>query len=133
MSKPSRPKQAKMVRLETNFAGIKAGAMLFVATPEIIQNYIKDIPSGEFRTVHRMRNELARKHKCDATCPVSTAIFIRKIAENALFELHNGKSAEQITPFWRVLEPDSKIVKKLALDTAWLSHMQMLEGIELSN
>ena len=106
--------------------------MLFVATPEIIQTYINHIPRGEFRTIHRIRNELARKHHCDATCPVSTAIFIRKIAENALLELQNGKPAEQITPFWRVLAPDSKIVKKLAIDTAWLLQMQMLEGIKFS-
>ncbi len=131
-AKTAKAKQAKKVRLETDFAGIKAGAMLFVATPEILQQYIAGIPRGEFRTIHRIRNELARQHQCDATCPVSTAIFIRQVAERALEAITSGQTADQVTPFWRVVEPDSKIAKRLNVDSAWLAHMQVTEGIKPS-
>jgi len=121
-------KQHKIVKLETDFAGIKEGAMLFVATREIIEAYMYTIPAGEFRTIHRLRNELARKYNCDATCPVSTAIFIRQIAEIALIELHNGKAKNEIAPFWRLVEPDSKIAKKLEIDNNWIQLQREIES-----
>jgi hypothetical protein len=39
-------KQHKIVKLETDFAGIKADSMLFVATREIIDAYLYAIPRG---------------------------------------------------------------------------------------
>jgi hypothetical protein len=121
-------KQHKIVKLETDFAGIKAGAILFVATREIIEVYMHSIPFGECRTIHRLRNELARKYNCDATCPVSTAIFIRLIADKALIELHNGKSKNEIAPFWRLIEADSKIAKKLEVDSNWIELQREIES-----
>jgi len=67
-------KQQKIVVLDKDFAGVKKGQTLFVATPKIVDTYIKKIPYGEKRTIERMRRELARRRKCDATCPVSSAI-----------------------------------------------------------
>lgn len=121
-------KQHKIVKLENDFAGIKAGAMLFVATREIIEAYIYSIPAGESRTVHRLRNELARKYNCDATCPVSTAIFIRQVAEKALLELDNGKAINEVAPFWRLVEPDSKIAKKLEIYSNWIRLQREMEA-----
>lgn len=119
--KLSAKKQQKVVRLESDFAGIPAGQMLFVGTPQIIANYIKRIPHGQTRTIERMRRDLARRNKCDATCPVSTSIFIRIAAEAAIEDLDNGKSSDAVLPFWRLVEPDSKIAKRLAIDTQWIA------------
>jgi len=121
-------KQHKIVKLETDFAGIKAGSMLFVATLEIIEAYMYAIPRGECRTVHRLRNELARKFNCDATCPVSTAIFIRQVADKALLELDDGKAINEVAPFWRLVEPDSKIAKKLEIDSSWIQLQREMES-----
>jgi hypothetical protein len=129
MKKIPAKKQAKIVKLETDFAGIKAGSILFVATKEILENYILEIPRGEFRKIHRIRNELARKNQCDATCPVSTAIFIRQVADKALKEIESGKDESEVAPFWRVIEYDSKIAKRLAVDSEWIKHRQTLENI----
>jgi hypothetical protein len=54
-------KSPKMVVLDKDFAGIKAGSKLFVATPQIIDDYIRRIPEGQTRTIERLRNELAEK------------------------------------------------------------------------
>jgi len=43
-------KTEKKVRLGSDFAGVKAGQMLFVTTPLIIDAYIRKIPYGEHRT-----------------------------------------------------------------------------------
>jgi len=113
-------KQAKMVVLEKDFAGVKKGQKLFVATPKIVDDYIKKIPYGETRTIERMRRELARRRKGDATCPVSSAIFIRIASQSAINDLENGKSTSEVTPFWRLLTSKDKISKRLTIDSEWL-------------
>lgn len=109
-------KQQKIVVLDKDFAGVKKGQTLFVATPKIVDTYIKKIPYGEKRTIERMRRELARRRKCDATCPVSSAIFIRIAAQAAIDEMENGKSVTEVTPFWRLLTSKDKITKRLNID-----------------
>ena len=120
-------KQPKMVVLDKDFAGVKKGQKLFVATPKIVDTYINKIPYGETRTIERMRRELARRRKCDATCPVSSAIFIRISAESAIIDLENGKSTSEVTPFWRLLTSKDKITKRLNIDPEWLDSQRHSE------
>ena len=121
-------KSPKRVQLETDFAGIKAGSWLYVGTPLLIDQYIRKIPYGETRTVERMRRDLARQNKCDATCPVSTAIFVRLAAEAAWEDISAGVPAAKVSPFWRAIEPDSRVAKKLPVDSAWIAHQRAIEA-----
>jgi hypothetical protein len=118
----------KRVRLETDFAGIKAGTMMLVGTPEIFAAYLRKIPAGQTRTIERTRNELARQNDCTATCPVTTAIFLRIVAEAAIEQLAAGKAASEVVPFWRVIEPGSTIAKKLSVDGQWIALQRELES-----
>jgi hypothetical protein len=126
-AKLSADKSPKRVKLDKDFAGIKAGSMLFVGTPQIIDAYVRGVPEGETRSIERMRRELARKNRCDATCPVSTAIFLRISAEAAIEQLSAGKSTHEVSPFWRVIEPQSTIASKLPLDSQWISLQREVE------
>jgi hypothetical protein len=120
---------AKVVILEKAFAGTPAGAKLLIATPAIFAKYLMEIPKGEGRSIVRVRNELARRHRAQATCPVTTAIFLRIVAESAMELLNNGAKLDAVAPFWRVIEPDSTIAKKLKCDSEWLRHVRVEEGI----
>jgi hypothetical protein len=120
-------KLPKRVKLDKDFAGIKAGNMLFVGTPQIIDAYVRKVPRGETRTIERMRRELARKNDCNATCPVSTAIFLRISAEASIEQMNAGKSTSDVSPFWRVIEPQSTIASKLPIDTQWIAHQRDIE------
>jgi 6-O-methylguanine DNA methyltransferase, DNA binding domain len=120
-------KLPKRVKLDKDFAGIKAGSMLFVGTPQIIDAYVRKVPSGETRTIERMRRELARKNDCDATCPVSTAIFLRISAEAAIEQMNAGKAPSDVSPFWRVVDAQSTIAGKLPIDSQWIAHQRELE------
>ena len=117
-------KHPKMVVLDKNFAGIKAGQKMLVGTPQMMDAYIRKIPRGKTKTIHALRNDLARKNKCDATCPVSTSIFIRIAAEAALEAMASGEPVSEITPFWRVVAPDDKIAGKLDVDPKWIEHQR---------
>lgn len=120
-------KQDKVVALETDFAGIKTGSKLYIATPGIFAHYISRIPLGETRSIERMRNELARKHGATATCPVTTAIFLRIVCEAMWDEYEEKTPVEKLVPFWRVIEPGSTIAKKLRCDSQWLERMREAE------
>lgn len=121
-------KSPKRVRLDADFAGIPAGSMLFVGTPRIVDDYVRRIPRGETRTIQRLRRELARRNDCDAMCPVSTAIFLRMVAEAAWEDLAAGETLDAVTPFWRVVEPGSRLAKKLPMDDAWLQAQRDAEA-----
>ncbi len=121
-------KLPKRVMLDKDFAGIKAGSMLFVGTPQIIDAYVRKVPLGQTRTIERMRRELARQNQCDATCPVSTAIFLRISAQAAIEQLNAGQATSDVSPFWRVIEPQSTIAGKLPIDAQWIAHQRELES-----
>jgi hypothetical protein len=121
-------KLPKRVKLDKAFAGIKAGSWLYVGTPQLIDAYLRGVPAGETRTIERLRRELARKNQCDATCPVSTAIFLRICAEAAIERINAGAALSEVTPFWRVIEPGSTIARKLSVDSHWIAHQRDIEA-----
>ena len=119
----------KIKVLETDFAGIPAGSRMLVATPMIVDAFIRDIPPGQHFSVPAMRNILARRHNCDAACPVSTAIFTRMSAEAAIEDMEGGADAGEVTPFWRVLRGSDKIARRLKLDPLWIDNQRAAEGL----
>ena len=116
----NKAKSPKVVILEKDFAGIRAGNRMFVATPKIVDEFINKIPYGRFITMPELRADLAIEYDCDATCPVSTAIFLRVVAEAALEHLEQGAKTADITPFWRVVAPGDKVSARLPIDQKWL-------------
>jgi hypothetical protein len=123
----AKKKEPKRVVLETRFAGIDAGSILYVATPDIVADYVRKIPPGATRSIPQMRRDLAKKNKADATCPVSTAIFLRSVAEISLKQMAQGALAADVTPFWRMVDPGSPIANRLALDEDWILGQRAME------
>ena len=126
--KLARKKDHKKVKLEYDFAGMKAGQLMFVGTPQIIDEYIRKIPYGATKTISAMRKEMARRRGCDATCPVSTAIFVRMSAEAALEQIEEGAAVTDVAPFWRLIDSKEKVTKKLDVDPDWVDMQRALEA-----
>ncbi|WP_051279939.1 hypothetical protein [Hellea balneolensis] len=123
-----RKKEIKTVVMDKAYGGIAVGETMLVATPLIVDSYIRKIPYGETRTIPDMRAELAADYKCDGTCPMSTSIFIRMSAEAALEDLDAGLDETEIAPFWRVITSKDKMAKKLNLpDPTWLDDRRAME------
>lgn len=120
-------KDPHVVMLHTDFAGVRAGNTMLISSPGEISNYVARIPQGETRTVDRLRNELARKAGATAMCPVTTAIYLRVVAEVALTDLAEGKPLDQVVPFWRVVTPDSKVAQKLSCGPDHVAHLIALD------
>lgn len=124
-------KKAKTKRIETAFADIPANSMMFIATPEIIDHYIQHIPEGKQVTTQTMRKDLALEHQADYTCPVTTGIFLRIVAEANFEKYQQTNSIEKLTPFWRVIEPNSALAKKLTFGQDFIINQRKAEQLSV--
>jgi len=113
------------------FADIPAGTVMLVPTPKIVDDYVRSIPQGSFVDLKQIRQELSMRYHAEMTCPVVTGISIRIISEAAFEESQADQNLDSITPFWRVVNPESKLAGKLACGVDFIIEHQIQEGIEL--
>lgn len=103
-------------RLDKNLAGMKAGQMMLVPSPKLLDDFVKKLPQGSRTNVVSMRETLAKQHKADVTCPIATGFAIKIVAEAAFEKLNQGNSFSEVTPVWRVLDKDSPTLQKVSFD-----------------
>ncbi len=116
------------VVLEKDFAGVRRGSRLHISSPLAIAAELRKIPPGETVSIQQFRKNIARGQNCDATCPVSTSLFLRIVAEHAWEEHMAGNQAiESLPPFWRVIDPGSPLSRKLSFDQAWITLQREIE------
>jgi hypothetical protein len=89
----------------------------------LLDERIRAIPAGRTHNPVALRADLARENGAVATCPTSTAIFLRIVAERALERL-----GDDPTPFWRVIAPDSLLARKLSCGPDFIRHRRALEA-----
>ena len=116
-------------KADKDFAGVKAGQMMLIPTPKIVDAYIRHIPKGKQVDVNTIREDLAAEYHAEITCPLTTGIFLRIAAEAAYEEFEKGKSINKITPFWRVIDEKSNTGKKLSFGTNFLKDQRKKEGL----
>ena len=114
-------------KLDKDFSDMKVGENMLIATPKIIDEYIKQIPKGVNINIKTLRNDLALTYNADTTCPVTTGIFLRIVSEAAYEDLLNGE--KNITPFWRVVDHESKTAGKLACGINFIKKRRSEENI----
>jgi len=125
LDKLNENKEPKIKRIDIDFADIPSGSNMLIPTPKLIDKYIQGIVVGERINIKTLRKDLAIAHNADYTCPVTTGIFLRIVAEANYEKLQEGKRFEEITAFWRVIEPDSALAKKLTFGQDFL--LQQIE------
>ena len=113
--------------IEKNFADLKAGEKMLISSPRSIANYVAKIPYGTEKSVKLMRRELAKNANVDNTCPLTCGIFLR-IAIEASLEQSNG--AKPDLPFWRVIDRNSSLIKKLPISEQYLTELRTSEGLK---
>lgn len=90
--------------------GTKAGDRMVIAHPKEVDAIIKQVKKGKLITQGVIRDELAKKHQVNSTCPLTTGIFCRIAAEAAEEDRQAG--IKLITPYWRVLKDDGSLNEK---------------------
>ncbi len=127
--KAASAKPAHVAKLDKAFAGVPAGANLFIPTPALVAEAVTRIPRGQQHAPQDIRKAMAAAAGADATCPVTFSIFLRIASEAALEEMSEGKKPAEIVPFWRVVKPKDPIAAKLSCGPEFIKTMRDMEGI----
>ncbi len=81
-----------------------------IPAPLEVDALMRKVPKGKLTTINELRTALARKHKTDFACPITTGIF-SWIAANAADEMAR-QGRKRITPYWRTIKSDGQINPK---------------------
>jgi alkylated DNA nucleotide flippase Atl1 len=99
---------------------------LVVPAPLEVDALMKKVPRGKVTTINELRAALARKHRVDIGCPITTGIFAwiaAHAAEEAAVE-----GAKRITPYWRTLKTGGELNAKYPGGVAALKRKLAAEG-----
>lgn len=118
-------------KLDKDFADMPSGAKMLIATPKIVDAYVRQIPKGKSSSLATMRKDLAAEYGADYTCPVTSGIFLRIVAEAAHKQIEKGLAVSKATPFWRIVDPKSPLNTKLSFGPKFVSDMRKKEKIDL--
>ena len=127
--KLSPDKKPEVKRNDKGFADIPPGGIMLIATPKIVDDYVRQIPKGKSVSLQTMRKDLATEFKAEYTCPVTAGIFLRIVCEAANEQLEKGVALKNITPYWRVVDEHSTIGKKLSFGSEFLKKQREREGL----
>jgi hypothetical protein len=83
---------------------------MVIPAPREVDALMKKIPRGKLTTINELRAALARKHKVDITCPITTGIFSWIAAHAAAEDATAGR--KRITPYWRTLKTGGELNPK---------------------
>jgi hypothetical protein len=122
-------KESKRQVLTKPMAGAPAGGTLLMPTPKLVKAFMDGIPAKQHTSFTQMRRDIAVSEQVDVSCPITTSMAARTVAEAAWEEIQAGKDPSEVTPFWRVIEPGSSIAQKLACGPGFVEAMRKKEGI----
>lgn len=122
-------KKPELEVLDKPYAGADVGDKLLIPTPIMVDQYVRNIPNGVHTSMQQMRADLAAEYGAAITCPLCSGIFLRIVAEAAYDELQEGKSIDDIAPFWRMIDNKAPILKKLSFGTDFVIEQRKKEGL----
>lgn len=78
------------------------GATMVIAAPAEVDKLMKRVPKGRVTTINALRGALARAHRVEAACPITTGIFAWIAAHAA--EESAAAGMKRTTAWWRTLK-----------------------------
>lgn len=100
--------------------GMTPGKSMLYPSARMVDDAIRAIPEGQSITPKELRILLAGRVDADYTCPVTTTMMLRIVAEAANEARQAGMAREEIAPVWRVLDARASALRKLTFDPAWI-------------
>ncbi len=104
------PSHGKTVPMPQRWRKSLGAGRMLIAKPLDVDALMRKASKGRLLTVSQIRDELARMAKVKATCPMTTGIFMRIVAEAAEEDRRAGK--KRITPYWRTIRDDGRLIEK---------------------
>ncbi len=100
-----------------------------IPAPREVDALMKQVPKGRVVTINELRAALAKKHKTNFACPITTGIF-SWIAAHAAAEAE-AAGVKRVTPFWRTLKTGGEVNPKYPGGVKALAKRLRAEGHKL--
>src|SRR5690606_24381401 len=82
--------------------------------PRELDRILRAVPAGTTIDIATLREQLADANDADATCAATTSMFLRIVAVAAPDEVADGAAWDEVTPFWRAIDPHSPLAGRLS-------------------
>jgi len=105
------PEHGKIVDVPPKMQNRFGPGKMLIPKPLDIDALINKVPKGKLATVTQIREKLAKDAHANCSCPMTTGIFLRIVAEVAEEDLRDRKG--EVTPYWRVIKADGSLNEKL--------------------
>ena len=109
--------------------GMTPGKLMLYPSAQMVNEAILAIPEGQAVSPKELRAQLAECYDVTYTCPVTTTMMLRVVAEAANEAHLQGVSLENMTPVWRVLDRKASAMRKLSFDTRYFLEQRAREGL----
>jgi alkylated DNA nucleotide flippase Atl1 len=97
----------KTGRIEGKLSTRWGTGTMVIPAPREVDALMRRVPRGKVTTINELRAALARKHKADIACPITTGIFSWIAAHAAAEDAAAGR--KRITPYWRTLKTSGEL------------------------
>lgn len=104
------PEHGKVVDIPPKMQDRFGIGKMLIPKPLDIDALINKVPKGKIATVAQIREKLSKDAHAHCSCPMTTGIFLRIVAEAAEEDL--GKGKREVTPYWRVIKADGSLNEK---------------------
>ena len=102
---------------------------MVIPAPKEVDEVMRHVPKGKVTTINQIREALARRHRVDFACPITTGIFAWIAAHAA--EEAAAAARRRITPYWRTLKGEGELNPKYPGGVANQFERLKAEGIEI--
>jgi alkylated DNA nucleotide flippase Atl1 len=103
---------------------------MVVPAPKQVDAVMRRVPQGRLITINEIRAYLARQHRVDIACPITTGIFAWIAAHAAEEAAAAGR--KKITPYWRTLKSGGELNAKYPGGIAALKRRLQGEGHKIA-
>jgi alkylated DNA nucleotide flippase Atl1 len=83
---------------------------MVIPAPVEVDEVMRKVPEGKVITINEIRQTLAKKHRVNVGCPITTGIFAWIAAHAA--EEAAAEGAKRVTPYWRTLKAGGQLNEK---------------------
>jgi len=99
---------------------------IVVPAPAEVDAVMRRVPEGKLATISEIRACLAKKHRTNLACQMTTGIFAWIAAHAA--EEARAAGEKRVTPYWRTLKAGGELNPKYPGGIAALSRLLRAEG-----
>ena len=119
----------KISKVEGKMTAKWGTGTMVIPAPMEVDEIMRSAPKGKVTTINEIRASLARKHRVNFACPITTGIFAW-IAANAAAEAQ-AEGKKRVTPWWRTLKTSGELNPKYPGGIAVQSKLLRAEGHEI--